>query len=74
MPANDVDDVDLRRYDRRLTEALPAVPRCLTPYPPSIDDVDTISCELPERHSPSVRHWHWSDGVDVTWPWSPADG
>lgn len=73
MPNNDVDDVALREYDRRLTDVLPAVPRCGLPYPPSLDDVMTLHCELPLNHSPSVRHWHWT-AADVTWPWSPADG
>jgi hypothetical protein len=74
MPANEVDDVPLREYERRLVDLLPALDRCRTPWPPSLDDVDVISCQLSAGHAPTVRHWHWSDGIDVTWPWSPADG
>jgi hypothetical protein len=44
---------------------------CWSTWPPSRDDVLPVSCELLTRHG--TDHWHWTGGVDVTWPRTSAD-
>lgn len=47
-------------------------PICGVPWPVSVDDEQPMGCELAAGHAGDL-HWHWSGGVDVTWPMGTAD-
>lgn len=58
--------------ERLRAAAAADVALCGVPWPANVDDARPVCCQLPAWHGDG--HWHWTGGINVTWPLVTADG